>query len=134
MQQLKTLTNEQLVKIWAKYIKEPMPNLRKSLLIRYITWYKQAYENKINPKHFFRRLAQAQKNLEQDTINRPQEKTFPEGACFARSYKGIQYKVEVVSNSYLYNGQTYKSLSAIAREITGKQWNGKVFFGVKNDK
>lgn len=134
MQQLKTLTNEQLVKIWARYIKKPMPNLRKSLLIRYITWYKQAYEDKINPRYFFRQLTQAQKTLEQNKIGHPQEKTFSAGTCFVRSYKGVQYKVEVVSNGYLYNGQTYKSLSAIARGITGKQWNGKVFFGVKSDK
>lgn len=130
----KTLTNEELVKIWAKYIKKPMPNLRKSLLIRYITWYKQSYEKKINPKYFFRRLAQAQKNLEQGKTDILQEKTFPEGSCFVRSYKGVQYKVEIVSNGYLYSSKTYKSLSAIAREITGKQWNGKVFFGVKNAK
>ncbi len=134
MQYPKTLTNEELVKIWAQYIKKPMPNLRNSLLIRYITWYKQAYENKINPKHFFRRLAQAQKNLEQGKTDILQEKTFPVGSCLVRSYKGVQYKVEIVSNGYLYSSKTYKSLSAIAREITGKQWNGKVFFGVKNDK
>jgi hypothetical protein len=30
-----------------------------------------------------------------------------------------------------FNGKTYKSLSAIAREITHTRWNGKIFFGVK---
>ncbi len=49
-----------------------------------------------------------------------------------REWKGKKY--EVVSNgdgSYRYKGNNYTSLSAIAREITGTRWNGKVFFGVK---
>ena len=128
------LTNEQLCQAWTMYVKKPMPKLRRSLLIRYIAWYKQAREEKINLKHFFRQLTQAQNNLGQTKVGHLQEKTFSEGTCFLRSYKGIEYKVEIISNGYLYNGQTYKSLSAIAREITGKQWNGKVFFGVKNAK
>lgn len=129
MPKQQTLTNEQLRQTWDKYVKTSMPRLRKSLLIKYARWHWQAYEDKINLKHFFKQLAQAQESL-----SGTREKRFAEGSYFIRSYRGIQYKVEVASNGYLYNGKTYKSLSAIAREITGKQWNGKVFFGVKNDK
>lgn len=129
MQKQQTLTNEQLHRTWDKYVKTPIPRLRKSLLIKYARWHQQAHEDKINLKHFFKQLAQAQESL-----SGPREKRFAAGSYFIRSYQGIQYKVEVASNGYLYNGRTYKSLSAIAREITGKQWNGKVFFGVKNDK
>lgn len=129
-----TLTNKQLCKAWAMYVKKPIPKLRRSLLVRYIAWYKQAYEDKINLKHFFRQLTQTQENINKYKQNRPEEKTFSEGTCFIRSYNGSQYKVEAIPNGYLYSGQTYKSLSAVARKITGKQWNGKVFFGVKNAK
>ena len=36
-----------------------------------------------------------------------------------------------MENSNEYDGTVYQSLSAIAREITGTRWNGKLFFGVK---
>ncbi|WP_104206311.1 DUF2924 domain-containing protein [Holospora curviuscula] len=34
----------------------------------------------------------------------------------------------------MYQGQSYKSLSAIARKITGTRWNGPAFFGVRGNK
>ena len=37
----------------------------------------------------------------------------------------------VGDGTYEYNGAVYKSLSAVARLITGTRWNGKLFFGVK---
>jgi Protein of unknown function (DUF2924). len=48
-----------------------------------------------------------------------------------REYKGRKYEVIVCEEGYCYNDRHYKSLSKIAREITGTQWNGKLFFGVK---
>lgn len=56
------------------------------------------------------------------------------GSQITRSYKGIVYTVEAMANGYLYNGKSYKSLSGIAKAITGKNWNGKVFFGVKDER
>lgn len=56
------------------------------------------------------------------------------GSKITRSYKGGIHTVEVIGNGYLYNGKQYKSLSGIAKAITGKNWNGKVFFGVKDEK
>ena len=44
---------------------------------------------------------------------------------------GKKYEVTAISDGYCYNGKVYKSLSAIANEITGTRWNGKRFFGVK---
>ena len=40
----------------------------------------------------------------------------------------------VRDDGYEYQGRPYKSLSAIARAITGTQWNGLVFFGLKNQR
>ena len=51
-----TLTNKQLCKAWAMYVKKPMPKLRRSLLVRYLAWYKQAYEDKINLKMKFNKF------------------------------------------------------------------------------
>lgn len=53
-----------------------------------------------------------------------------DGTKLVREFKGKRYSVTVIHNGFEYNGRTYKSLSAIANEITGTRWNGKKFFGV----
>lgn len=54
------------------------------------------------------------------------------GARLVRNWKGIRHEVRIMEcGQYEYNGSLYKSLSAVARAITGTQWNGKLFFGVK---
>lgn len=52
------------------------------------------------------------------------------GTKLVREFKGKRYSVTVIPNGFEYNDRTYKSLSAIANEITGTRWNGKKFFGV----
>ena len=55
------------------------------------------------------------------------------GTKLYRIWKGKQYEVTVGKNGkYIYNGEAFKSLSAVAGKITGTKWNGKVFFGVKS--
>ena len=56
--------------------------------------------------------------------------TITDGTRLIREFKGRKYLVTVIQNGYEYNGKKYKSLTAIANEITGKHWNGKKFFGV----
>jgi hypothetical protein len=54
------------------------------------------------------------------------------GTRLIREWQGVQHSVTVRGNDFEYLGQPYKSLSAIAREITKVRWNGWVFFGLKN--
>ena len=54
------------------------------------------------------------------------------GTRLIRDYQGIEHCVTVRDNDFEYQGRPYKSLSAIARTITGTQWNGVVFFGLKS--
>ena len=55
------------------------------------------------------------------------------GTKLYRIWKGKQYEVTVGAHGkYIFNGEMYKSLSAVARTITGTRWNGKLFFGVKS--
>ena len=51
---------------------------------------------------------------------------------YIREWKGKKYDVTQISEKcYELDGVQYKSLSAVARAITGTRWNGKLFFGVK---
>jgi hypothetical protein len=53
------------------------------------------------------------------------------GAVLTRQYKGQTLQVTVRCDGFEYEGRLYKSLTAIAREITGGHWNGYHFFGLK---
>lgn len=53
------------------------------------------------------------------------------GTIIRRVYKNVTYEVISLGNgSFEFNGIIYNSLSAIARAITGTNWNGRIFFGL----
>lgn len=53
------------------------------------------------------------------------------GTRLLRVWKGVEYEVVSCGNGeFEFQGERFKSLSAIARKITGTRWNGKLFFGV----
>ncbi len=52
------------------------------------------------------------------------------GAHLMREWNGRTYQVEVIEEGFVMDGQTYKSLSAIAKRITGAHWSGPRFFGL----
>ena len=54
------------------------------------------------------------------------------GTRLLREYQGVEYTVTVTTDGYEWQGRPYKSLSVIARAITGTRWNGLLFFGLKN--
>ena len=53
------------------------------------------------------------------------------GSHLVREWNGRTYQVEVVEGAYVMDGKTWRSLSAIARHITGARWSGPRFFGVQ---
>jgi hypothetical protein len=53
------------------------------------------------------------------------------GTKLIREWKGVEHVVTVTTDGFEYAGRPYRSLSAAARAITGTQWNGLVFFGLK---
>uniref|UniRef100_UPI0038B2A128 DUF2924 domain-containing protein n=1 Tax=Belnapia mucosa TaxID=2804532 RepID=UPI0038B2A128 len=54
------------------------------------------------------------------------------GTRLVREYQGIQHTVTVLTDGFEYEGRPYRSLSAIARHITGTRWNGWSFFGLRS--
>jgi hypothetical protein len=53
------------------------------------------------------------------------------GTRFVREWEGVEHTVTVLTDGFEWQGRKYKSLSAIARAITGVQWNGWRFFGIR---
>jgi hypothetical protein len=54
------------------------------------------------------------------------------GTVLVREYQGERYTVTVVPDGYVWEGTTYRSLSTIARAITGTAWGGPRFFGLRS--
>ena len=53
------------------------------------------------------------------------------GTRLIREYQGVEHCVTVRDDGYEYQGRPYKSLSAVARAITGTRWNGWTFFALR---
>ena len=62
--------------------------------------------------------------------NTKPDATLRPGTRLVRSWKGATYAVTVDNAGFVFAGQPYASLSAIAREITGVPWSGPRFFGL----
>lgn len=62
---------------------------------------------------------------------RPDPRLPVPGTRLIKPYKNETHTVTVLENGFQYRDRVYKSLSAIAREVTGTQWNGYVFFGLR---
>lgn len=52
------------------------------------------------------------------------------GTVLARKYRGRTYEVTVLPKGFDYDGEVYRTLSAVAKKITGAHWNGFLFFGL----
>ena len=52
------------------------------------------------------------------------------GTRLIREWNGKSYTVDVLDTGFRHDGETYKSLSAVARKITGARWSGPRFFGL----
>ncbi len=57
-------------------------------------------------------------------------RTLPPGTRLVREWYGKPYTVEVLESGFLCDGQRYRSLSEVARAITGAHWSGPRFFGL----
>jgi Protein of unknown function (DUF2924) len=55
------------------------------------------------------------------------------GTQLIRQWAATEHVVTVRQDDFEYNGRSYKSLSAIARTITGTRWNGPLFFGLRQN-
>jgi Protein of unknown function (DUF2924) len=77
------------------------------------------------PEFFVKRLSEAAGKKPSDP------RLPPAGTWLTRQFQGESVSVEVLENGFRYQERVYKSLSAVARSVTGVQWNGFSFFALK---
>lgn len=112
----------------------PAPeNLSKPYLIKNIAWQLEFGGLPTNIQKQIDKLVEQYaktKSLSTKDIKKLQKFEVTASTRFIREFKGKKHEVTALDKGFNYNGKTYKSLSAIANEITGTRWNGKKFFGV----
>jgi hypothetical protein len=80
-----------------------------------------------------RRLSELARTLERDgDIRRNRIAQLKPGARLLRDWGGETHKVTVLHEGFEYHGRSWRSLSAIARAITGMHWSGPRFFGLRD--
>ena len=55
------------------------------------------------------------------------------GTMLIREWNGERHEVMALDGGFDYQGRKYRSLSAVARQITGTKWNGPLFFGLRDN-
>ena len=114
------------------YKAEASPHLSRELLLRAVAYRMQEValgglrpERQRQLRQFAQRL-----NESQEGQIRPRPELKP-GTRLVREWQGRTYEVLVLDDGFSWQGTHHRSLSAIARKITGMAWSGPLFFGLK---
>ncbi|SFM79159.1 DUF2924 domain-containing protein [Shimia aestuarii] len=75
--------------------------------------------------------AKTERQLKQITSGNAPPTVAKPGSHLVREWNGRTYQIEVIDGGYVMDGRTWRSLSALARHITGARWSGPRFFGVQ---
>ncbi len=134
---LETMTMAQLQEKWRDLYGSEPPQYKRQFLIKRLAYRIQEL--------FYGGLSEAAKThlkhvAEDDPAarvdgrvsdNPPSTADILPGTRFVRIWKDRRYEVLAHQSGFEYDGRIFRSLSAVAREITGTRWNGKLFFGLK---
>ena len=121
-----------LLKVWAEvFPSPPPPKLRKELLVPILAYRIQERE--------FGGLSQTARRQLELLIVKNRTKAVPANrtkavaapAKLIRGWRGEVHEVLIIEDGFIYRGETFKSLSPIARRITGTPWSGPAFFGTR---
>ena len=136
LDQLRQLNAEELREQWQTLFgADPPPKLRSSLMMIQGIAYRLQEKALGGLKSATLRLLE---RIADDATVRRQVSTTPEkirvstGTVLIREWHGTQHQVTVLKDGFLYRAKRFRSLSRIARAITGSRWSGPLFFGLKS--
>jgi hypothetical protein len=135
--EIRTMDIAALKGMWRELFQaEPPPYNRKFLESRLAYRVQELAYGGLKPETL-RRLSALADELDRETGNQRGRRSGADGRPIVgtrliREWQGVEHCVTVLADGYEYDGRPYKSLSAIARAITGTRWNGPLFFGLKN--
>lgn len=114
---------ELLIQRWESlFEREPPPQTHTALMRRVVAWNVQMQQAGLDPLAF--------SSSGRQSVSRPPV-VLRTGTRLLREWQGTTHEVRVLEAGFDHAGQTYTSLSAVARAITGTPWSGPLFFGLK---
>jgi Protein of unknown function (DUF2924) len=119
---------------WRRLHRAPPPmRLSRDLLMRAITYKLQERPLGSLSKSILRKLECQNIGSEASNTKKPLPPiTLKPGTRLVREWRGVSYSVLVHADGFEWNGRLYRSLSEIARAITGAHWSGPRFFGLRS--
>ena len=124
--EIETVDRAALVAAWSEVFQSPAPKgLSQSFLRRFLAFEIQARQLGGLPKGFLTELDKQISGKPKDNNAVPKP-----GGRLLREWNGATHSVEVTDDGFRWNSQTYRSLSSVARAITGARWSGPRFFGL----
>jgi Protein of unknown function (DUF2924) len=110
------------------------PHLPKHLLLRLLAYRLQADALGDLDKATIRFLEQLATGGRKASapVPLPVSRSVRPGTLLRREWQGVLHQVMVMYDGFSWNGATYRSLSEVARAITGTRWNGPRFFGLRD--
>lgn len=133
---LPSLKQDELKKLWIELFDSQPPRKKREYLIPRLAWKIQElnYGGLSNEdKNIIKKSIKNKTKLQTNDL-RCKEKNLAIGTTIIRKYKGIEHHVTVTRTGFEYQGKSYRSLSAIALEITKTRWSGPLFFGIATEK
>ena len=130
---LRASSRQQLLDLWQKLYPKAAPNgMRRERMVPFLAYRIQenAYGSlKPSTRSQLRRISRSLERSKSSTdfILRPKVKV---GTRIVRQWRGEIHEVVVTQSGYEYRRAAYRSLSIIARKITGTRWSGPAFFGL----
>ena len=123
---LAAMDRADLARLWSDLLGGEVPaNMSQPMQRRFLAFEMQAKAEGGLPAALLARLDRIAAREERKT-----SPTVKPGARLLRAWNGTTHVVDVLPYGYLWNGTRHRSLSAIARAITGARWSGPRFFGL----
>lgn len=128
------MSASQIILEWERVHGAPAPAITPSLLARDLAHNAQVAAAGGIDKRLERRLGHLAKSANGHCGQQAgRRKVLPHGTQILREWGGQTHRVSVEAEGrYVYAGQNWRSLSAIARAITGARWSGPRFFGTQS--
>ena len=127
---LATMLPAQMAERWAEFDNGAVPTVPPALLRRLLAQRLQEKRYGKLPLLVARELDQAIAREPRAAVPSPKRIAPSIGTRLIREWNGQTVTVEVIERGFSYDGQVYRSLSEIAREVTGAHWSGPRFFGL----
>lgn len=129
---LATMSPVQLRECWQNTGKSEPPNVPTSLLRRLVAQQLQIKRRGGLPALVARELTSRANGQNAVQLRAAAPLPIYEGTRFIREWRGQTIEVVALADGFAWQGRTFRSLSEIARAVTGAHWSGPRFFGLRS--